>query len=427
VIRRRSRVVPERASFPFRDMASEALAGVLQRPGRSVLTMLGTVLGVGAFVAVLGLTSTAGGQITQHFNALRETTVTVTDVGSGEDAPTEDGAQASTDAAPVDFPSDSDARITALNGAVAAGVYWTVPLHGQSVSTVRSGPRDDSANSAGVTVFAASPGLFGVMHPTLSTGLLFNSFHERRGEPVALLGAAAAARLGISQLSAQPAVFIGNKAFTVIGILKTTQRLPELQLGIILPRSTAEQIYGPPDPLTNPAQMVIETKLGAAALIAHQAPLALRPDQPTYLEAAAPPDPHSLLDSVNTDLSVLFLALAAICLVIGTIGITNTTLVAVLERVGEIGLRRALGARRRHIALQFICESTTLGTLGGLIGTALGVAVVLTVALTKHWSAIIDPLAVLPSPLIGTVVGMLAGLYPAVRAATIEPLEALRR
>jgi putative ABC transport system permease protein len=145
------------------------------------------------------------------------------------------------------------------------------------------------------------------------------------------------------------------------------------------------------------------------------------------LRATPPPDPHNLLDSVNTDLSALFLALAAICLVIGTIGITNTALVAVLERVGEIGLRRALGARRRHIALQFITESTSLGALGGLIGTALGVAVVITVALVRHWTAILDPLTVLPGPLIGALVGMLAGVYPAVRAATIEPLEALRR
>jgi putative ABC transport system permease protein len=119
--------------------------------------------------------------------------------------------------------------------------------------------------------------------------------------------------------------------------------------------------------------------------------------------------------------------LAAICLVVGAVGIANTTLVAVLERTGEIGLRRALGARPRHITAQFLTESTALGALGGLIGTSVGVAVVVATALARHWTAVLEPYAVLPAPLIGALVGFAAGLYPALRAARIEPLDALRR
>ncbi|MFD9093013.1 ABC transporter permease [Streptomyces collinus] len=395
-----------------RDMFAESLAGLVQRPGRSVLTMLGTVLGVGAFVAVLGLTSTAAGQISASFNVLRATTVTVDDV-----VPKSDETPA------VHFPGDSDERVQRLNGVVAAGVWWGAPLHNPRVGTQPLPPSDNP--STGVTVFAASPGALEAIQPTLRAGTLYNRFHQRRGEAVCVLGSGAARVLGITRLDNQPVVFINDTAYTVVGILSDAQRKPEALMGVMLPTTTALKAFGPPT--DQPAQMIIQTRIGAAHLIARQAPTALLPEHPRLLHAAPPPDPHALRDAVNTSLSGLFLLLAAICLVIGALGIANTTLVAILERTGEIGLRRSLGARPRHIAAQFLTESTTLGTLGGLIGTAIGVCTVVTVALVQDWTAIVDPLTVLPAPLVGSVVGLLAGLYPALRAARIEPLEALRQ
>jgi putative ABC transport system permease protein len=109
------------------------------------------------------------------------------------------------------------------------------------------------------------------------------------------------------------------------------------------------------------------------------------------------------------------------------IGIANTTLVAVLERVSEIGLRRALGARPVHIAAQFLAESTALGLFGGLIGASVGVLAVLAVTIYHHWTALLDPRLVLAAPLAGALIGLLAGLYPALRAGTVEPADALRR
>jgi putative ABC transport system permease protein len=123
----------------------------------------------------------------------------------------------------------------------------------------------------------------------------------------------------------------------------------------------------------------------------------------------------------------LFLFLAAISLVIGAVGIANTTFVGVIERTAEIGLRRSFGARPRHVAAQFLAESAVLGTLGGLVGTSLGVGTVLLIAIINDWTAILHPLTVGPAPLVGTVVGLAAGLYPALRAARIEPADALRR
>ncbi|MFJ3642388.1 ABC transporter permease [Streptomyces sp. NPDC090108] len=393
-------------------MLAESVAGLVQRPGRSVLTMLGTVLGVGAFVAVLGLTSTAAGQISASFNVLRATTVTV-----------EDAAPKSGEAPAMHFPADSDQRVERLNGVVAAGVWWSVPLRNPKIGTQPLPPGDDPGT--GVSVFAASPGALRAIQPTLQAGTLYNAFHQRRGEPVCVLGSGAARALGISRLDNQPVVFINNSAYTVLGIISDAQRRPEALMGAMLPTTTALRAYGAP--ADEPAEMIVHTRVGAAHLVARQAPLALLPEHPRLLHASPPPDPHALRDAVNTSLSGLFLLLAAICLVIGALGIANTTLVAILERTGEIGLRRSLGARPRHIAAQFLTESTTLGTLGGLVGTAIGVCTVVVVAVVQDWTAIVDPLTVLPAPLVGSVVGLLAGLYPALRAARIEPLEALRQ
>ena len=139
----------------------------------------------------------------------------------------------------------------------------------------------------------------------------------------------------------------------------------------------------------------------------------------------SPPNPQNLQSQVSGDLAGLFLILALISLLIGAVGIANTTLVAVLERTEEIGLRRAVGARPRHIAAQFLAESTALGTLGGLIGTCIGVGVVVIFAAVKDWTAVLNPAYTLPAPLIGSVVGLLAGAYPALRAARTSPLAAL--
>ena len=198
---------------------------------------------------------------------------------------------------------------------------------------------------------------------------------------------------------------------------------------MLIPEKTALAEYGNPEPgigSYEEAQMVIATKTGAAEEVAREIAAAELPTDPKRLVVTPPQNPLKLQGEVNGDLAGLFLILALISLLIGAVGIGNTTLVAVLERTGEIGVRRSVGARPRHIAAQFLAESTALGTLGGLIGTCIGVAIVVIFAATKNWTAVLNPAYTLPAPLIGTVVGLLAGAYPALRAARTSPLEALR-
>lgn len=414
----------ERSRPRVRELGSEAIAGLVQRPARTLLTMLGTVLGVGAFVAVLGLTSTAGGQISSAFSIQSATQI---DVDDSPDADT----STSSPAAGYDFPPDADTRIEHLNGVVHAGVWWKVHVTGvNGAPTIAANPptsiADEEHASSQLDLYAATPEALAAMGPTIAQGRVYDDFTAKRGERVAVLSDSSARQLGITRLDAQPAVFINGVPYLIIGIINNLERHPELLLGVIIPTSTTIAQFGPPTS-SSPAHMLIQTRLGAAQQIAAQTALALSPDHPNHFKVIAPADPHSLKDHVTGSINALFLLLAGITLIIGAVGIANTTLVSVLERTSEIGLRRSLGARPRHIAGQFLTESTAIGALGGLIGTAIGVATVVIVAIIRNWTAILDPAVVLPAPLIGAIVGLLAGTYPALRAARIEPVEALRR
>ncbi|MET8840472.1 ABC transporter permease [Streptomyces rubiginosohelvolus] len=390
---------------------AESLAGILQRPARSVLTSVGTVLGVGTFVAVLGLTATASSQIDERFNALSATEVTVEDIAHDQNSFVDLG-----------FPDDADQRVERLNGVEHAGVYW--PVHLPDTDMVRSAPVGGSRGGEDVQVVAASSGVLNAAGPSVSQGRVFDRWHDGTRQRVAVLGSGVAARLGISTVETQPAVFIGDEAFTVIGVIDDVERKADLLLSVMVPRSTAQHLWGPPK---EGARMLISTRLGAAGLVAEESATALDPAHPQYFKAIPPPDPRTLRAKVTSDLDQLFLLLAAICLFIGAVGIANTTLVAVLERTGEIGLRRALGARGRHITVQFLTESAALGTLGGLVGTSLGTLTVVGVAIAREWTPVIHPATVSTAPMIGLLTGLLAGLYPAWRASRIQPVEALRR
>jgi putative ABC transport system permease protein len=160
--------------------------------------------------------------------------------------------------------------------------------------------------------------------------------------------------------------------------------------------------------------MLISTRVGAAPQVATETELALDLAHPDSFRVIPPPDPKSLHTEVTGDLNQLFLLLAAICLFIGTVGIANTTLVAVLERTGEIGLRRALGARTRHITTQFLAESAVLGVLGGLLGASIGTVTVVSVAVIRDWTPVLHPAVVASAPAVGLATGLFA-------AACIRP------
>src|SRR5450755_882458 len=276
-----------------------------------------------------------------------------------------------------------------------------------------------------------SPGAAAAMGLKLVAGSPLSRYENGTRQHVAMIDTATAASLGISpaRLASHPAVFVDGIAYTVVGVYSSAQRVVTQESAMLIPEQTALADYGNPEPgigNQEEAQMVVATRIGAAQAVARQIAAAELPADPSRLVVTSPSNPQTLQGEVKGDLAGLFLILALVSLLIGAVGIANTTLVAVLERTEEIGLRRAVGARPRHIAAQFLAESTALGTLGGLVGTCIGVATVVIFAAAKDWTAILNPAYTLPAPLIGSVVGLLAGAYPALRAARTSPLAALR-
>jgi ABC-type antimicrobial peptide transport system permease subunit len=360
-------------------------------------------------VATLGLSKTASNQIVGHFDAVASTDIVV--------SPARRGAKT---AASV-LPFRAEDSLQYLHGVVAAGSLSDVNVLGDLVSSV-PGNDPTGLTRLQLPVKAASPGLWRAVRAKLSTGRFPDAGHSARGDRVAVLGRNAAERLNIDRVDQRPAIFIGDRLYLVIGILASVERQPSLAGAITIPEGTAAREFG----LPAPGLAQIETRVGATDLIARQAPLALSPTHASDLKVAAPPNPRELRGAIRNDLNALFVLLGGVSLLVGAIGIANVTLVSVLERVGEIGLRRALGAARRHIAAQFLVESSAMGALGGLIGASLGVLVVVGISALRTWTPVLDPWIPLAAPLLGAVIGLVSGTYPALRAARMEPVDALR-
>jgi putative ABC transport system permease protein len=394
-----------------RDLWTEALAGVMARPVRSALTTLGTVLGITTLVITIGVASTAGNQIVGRFDALTATSVTVTvppaPVGS-DDEPLVDWSG-----------TDEVRRLAGVDSAAALAdpaLTNSVQVRANDVKA----PGDVSGQT--LAVVAASADLPAGVRGVMTAGRFYDAGDIARHAQVAVLGDQAARLLGIGRVQDSPAIFFQGQSYTVIGILGGIKREQRLSTAVMLPPTTAADRLG----LRNVTRVLINTAMGAAQQVARQAPIALAPGHEESLTVVAPEDLSKARDGVQSDVNGLFLVLGLVSLVVGAIGIANVTLVTVMERVGEIGLRRALGASRRQVAGQFLLESTTIGLLGGIVGTALGTTVVVCVAVFKEWTPVLDTNLALGAPLAGALVGLLAGLYPSLRAARMEPVDALR-
>ncbi len=394
-----------------RDLFSESMANLAARPTRSFMTALGTMLGIGGLVATVGLTNTAGDQIVSTLQTL---------------APTQMMIQSSVDesigfgASPLTWASVH--RVEHLSGVITAASMAVISQGGLvSARGYRSTPKDDTRLQS-IDVVAADPTMFNVIQAHLANGRFYDAGHNTRADHVAVLGADAAKRLNIAIIRPGQAIKLNNEAFAVAGIFDDSDTHAELQNSVIIPSNTAAALFN----TKKPSSIFLRTMPGAVRQIAQQAQLAVSPSNPSAVKVVAPPEPVYVRKTVAASVRNLLLIMGLISLAIGGIGIANMALVGVLERQHEIGLRRALGATPTHVAAHVMVESAATGLLGGFLGMALGVFAISLVSASKGWTPVIDPRTLTLAPIGGAIVGLLAGVFPALRAAHIEPALSLR-
>lgn len=391
------------------DISQEAVKSISASPLKSLLTILGATIGVAAFAMVTSLTNTTRAQVNEVFESLAQTEVVVSDTQS--------------DPVSLAFPPNTEQLVDRVNGVVNSGLMFQVGLP-LTPGVTRLVPNMDHGQPNTIRLVGASPGLFPAVKASLSTGRAYSAIADRRHQDVLVLGQGAAAQLGIRDISSQPAVYVDGIPFTVVGIITSVQRETSLLQSAMIPAQTALKYWGLPP---NGADVIVSVKPGSAGVVAAQLPAAILPSDPSRLLVVTATKPFILQAVINGEISRLLLLTGLVVLLLGAIGIAGVMLTTVLERFYEIGVRRALGATRGSIVTQFLAESTMLGAFGGMVGTCIAVILIVLISNANGWFAVLNPLTILPDPLIGAAVGCVAGTYPAFRAALLNPVEALRR
>lgn len=389
------------------DLVGTAWLGVSARPQRTMLAALGVALGIAAMIALTGAAASNRAHLLAEFDALGADLAVVAP-GEGPDRK------------PVPLPVTAPETIARQDGVARVGVVETAPP-GLAVYRTHLIPR---AETSGVTVAVARPDLLAALDGTVVSGRWFDD--AARSLPTAVLGATAAERLGIDR--AGDRVLIGGEWYGVIGILAPVGIVDSLDAAVFLGDRWVGEHLRAGDGAGDGAEIAavyVRAEPGRLAEVSDILAAAASPGSP-FASVTRAADLVQARAVADDSLATLGLALGGIALLVGGVGIANTMLVSVMERRGEIGLRRSLGARPGQIATQFVTESAMLSLLGGVSGILLGVAGAAATAAATGQPLALPTATVLLAPVVSVVVGALAGLQPAVRAARLAPTAALR-
>ena len=393
----------------LRDDVRDVLIELSARRARALLLLVSIALSAGVLVASYTVSIAAARQVDAGFVAAGSTTFTV-------------GARASEDngeSAPMSvFPPDTESRAQRVDLVRAAG-------RRVDIARAESRPRRGAASPdiAEVDVLGATSGYLAADR-AVTGGAPAWLLDGVRAPAVALVGERAAERLGRPQGVPGPgvAVWVADTRFSVIGRI-TGSTDDTLANAVVIPHSAALAIDGVSDFQT---VVLVRTDLGGGGPVSRVIRIAIRPDRPESLATSPVADFSSLRQGVGSELTRLTAAVGFLLLAVATLLIANAMIVSVVSRTAEIGLRRSMGASQRGIARIFVIEGGLLGVLGGLVGSASGMAVSLAIAAMNRWDTTQPLLAVFVGPAVGLAAGLLASAYPSWRAATTLPAEAMR-
>jgi putative ABC transport system permease protein len=397
-----------RVSAPARlgpaDLVGLAAVGLRTRKLRAGLSAVGIAIGVAAIVAVLGLAGSSRAGLMTEINRLGTNLLTVT---NGQNIT---GGTA-------ELPLAAPGMIARLPNVTAVQDTGTV-----TDATVYRSPYIPAIDTNALNVQAATLGLPTVAGTSIAQGAYLNP--ATANEPVAVLGAAAAQRLGIDRIWPGQRIWAGGIWFYVAGILNPAPLAPQLDSAVLVGFPAAQRYLHFDG---HPGQIYVRTRNTPAATTAVDALLAAQanPESPGQVDVSQPSQALTAQADAAGAFDTLFLGLGAVALLVGAVGVANIMVISVLERRQEIGLRRALGATRTQIRTQFLIEAILLALTGGAAGDLLGAAATTLYALTQHWPVVIPTQAWAGGLAAALAIGALAGLLPALRAARLSPTQAL--
>jgi putative ABC transport system permease protein len=397
---------PARSRMLPADALRVASVGLRTRRLRAALSALGVAIGIAAMVAVLGISESSKAGLIAQLDELGTNLLTV--------APGQTFAGAN-----AQLPEAADRAVRNLASVLNAAAVTSVDS-----ASVRRTPYIESAETSGITVYAADLGLLATLDGRVVRGRFLDKASERY--PIVVLGAVAAQRLGVDSLSARGRpvqVYVGGQWFTVGGILATLPLAPEIDRAALIGYPVAKRVFAT---ARSASTLYVRADPDHVTEASELLPSAADPQNPEQTQVSRPSSALQARADSESTLTALFLGLGAVALLVGGVGIANVMVISVLERRPEIGLRRALGATRVHIGTQFLGESILLSLLGGAAGVALGAAATAGYAELQGWIVTIPILAVAGAAALALALGALAGLYPAVRAARLAPAAALR-
>jgi putative ABC transport system permease protein len=378
-------------------MLRVAGVGLRARPLRAFLSALGIAIGIAAMTAVVGISSSSRADLDRALAALGTNLLTVSPGSTmfGSDAT---------------LPDESVRMISRIGPVRRVSAIGTV-----SDTSVYRTDRIPAAETGGLSVQAAQLSLLDTVSARLVSGTWLNAATARY--PAVVLGAAAARRLG-----SVPAVWLGGRWFTVVGVLAPAPLAPELDSSVLVGWPAATTYLGfdghPTTVYTRSTDSQVEAVRAVLAATAN-------PENPNEVKVSRPSDALAAQRATDRTFTGLLLGLGAVALLVGGIGVANTMVISVLERRAEIGLRRSLGATRGQIRTQFVTESLLLSMLGGVGGVLGGLAVTALYAMTRTWPTVVPAWALIGGVGATVLIGAIAGLYPAIRAARLAPTEAL--